>query len=307
MRCPNCEREMPDGERFCPHCGVPVSEVERCPHCGAALLPGERFCGECGREVKVVDLQAGAGRLTVPKTRSPWLWVGIAVGTLALLACIGACVVFVLLPGAPTPTATATSTPEPTVTPTPSLQLGAVLYQEDFRAPGAEWEISDAEDIEYRIDAEAYSIEVRKANWMAWEDTDGDYGDFVLEFDATLVEGDAYNAYGCLFRYQGQNNHYELDINGNGSFAIGKDVDNEWSQLVEWIPSTAIKPRGETNHIRLVAQGDTFMVYINDQWVHTFSDTTFASGDVAFVVTAYDDPPGRATFDNVVVWEIAAP
>ena len=39
MRCPNCEAQVPDGERFCPHCGVPIEGVELEPRLS---LEGER-------------------------------------------------------------------------------------------------------------------------------------------------------------------------------------------------------------------------------------------------------------------------
>ena len=68
MICPNCEAQVPDGERFCPHCGVPLGDVHKCPHCGAALLTGERFCGECGKPVEV-ELPPAQPQGTVPGRR----------------------------------------------------------------------------------------------------------------------------------------------------------------------------------------------------------------------------------------------
>ena len=142
---------------------------------------------------------------------------------------------------------------------------------------------------------------------MAWNTTEGEYGDFVLEYDAALAEGEELNAYGVLFRYQGKANHYELDLNGVGSYAVGKDVDDEWTQIIEWTSSAAIRPAGEVNRVRLVAFGDTFILYINDQFVDEFTDASLSSGDIAPVVTAYDNPPARAIFDNLAVWGVGPP
>jgi hypothetical protein len=58
------------------------------------------------------------------------------------------------------------------------------------------------------------------------------------------------------------------------------------------------------NRVRLIAQGDQFEVIVNDQSVARFVDDTYSGGDIAPVVTAYDAPPARATFDNIRIWEI---
>ena len=332
MRCPNCEAEIPEGEKFCPQCGVPVEGASKCPYCGAAMLPDEQFCGQCGREVKraappvatappppagVVPPPAAAA---APKKRSPWIWIGIAVGVFVVLACSGICLVSVIIPAlrptptpAPTstplppPTLVPTATPIPTATPTPGPQAGALMYEEDFTAPGEEWQVKDAGDAVYALDGQAYSIQVNKQSWMAWNATKGDYADFMLQFDATLVEGDKDNAIGALFRFVDKNNYYELDINGNQSYSVGADVDDTWTQIVSWTQNTAIKPLGQTNRVRLMAYGSTFSLYVNEQFVGQFSDSTFSSGDVAVVVTSYDNPPARATFDNIKVWQLQAP
>ena len=115
------------------------------------------------------------------------------------------------------------------------------------------------------------------------------------------------NAYGFLFRMQDKNNHYELDINGQGSYAIGKDVDDEWTQIIDWTRHPAIRPMDEVNRVRLIAYGNDFYLYVNDQFVDGFSDSSLLSGDIAPVVTAYSSPPARAVFDNLQIWDVELP
>lgn len=313
MRCQNCEEQIPEGERFCPHCGVPVGDVVKCTHCGAALLPGERFCGECGREMKAAVPPPGVKPPASGK-RSPWLWVAIAVAGIAILGCLACIVIAIISPptSTPTPAWTATFTPippptlppTPTPTPTPSLRPSVLLYEEDFTSPSEAWEIEDVGNAEYKLDGGTYSIEVRQESWMAWNTAGEGFSDFVLDLDALLVEGSQDNSYGCLFRYQDKNNHYELSITGNQSYSFGKDVDGEWTQIVEWTSSNAIKPTGQVNHIRLIAYGDDFSLYVNGQFVDEFTDPSFLDGEIAPVVTAYDEPPTRATFDNIKIWDV---
>ena len=311
MRCTNCETEIPAGEKFCPQCGVPVGTVEKCPHCGAALLPGERFCGECGREV-TTDPGAEFG---LPSTAAPdgkqrpwWVWVVIGLIGLILIGCVAICgvVAIPVLLATPTPTLTPfpTVTPTPTPVPTPSIRAGTLLLEEDFTSPGDVWGISKEEDIEYKLDGAKYSIEVNKENWIAWNTLEEDLDDFIIQFETTLVDGEMFNASGLFFRYQDKDNFYSVELNGNAKYTIGKEIDGEWSDIVDWTASAAISALGEVNVVRLVVYGNTFALYINDQFVDEFTDTTFLSGDVALHVTAYDTPPVRATFDNLQIWEI---
>jgi len=220
----------------------------------------------------------------------------------------------------PTPAATAlpTATLSPTLAPTATpaskattepgtdvtVEPGGPLYVEDFSSPGTEWEISENEEARYRIDGGAYSIEVIKANWIAWNLIGQELADFEVEFEVALVEGDRYNDAGLLFRFQDADNYYEIDINGEGSFAIGKEVNDEWVQIVEWTSDPSIQPFGQVNRVRLVAEGTQFTLYVNDEYLAYFADDSFGSGGIGPVVTAYDEPSARATFDNITIREV---
>jgi hypothetical protein len=250
--------------------------------------------------------------------RPKWLWplVGVAAAGL-LVVLVLTCVVGIPLinrlargtPVAPatlappTPTQSApTKTPQPTAT--RILQARDPIYQEDFTAPGDEWEISTSENAEYRVLGGVYSIQVSQENWIAWNSIGQYLDDFEVEFEVTLTEGDSYNDAGLLFRFQDRDNYYELDINGEGSLAVGKQIDGEWYQILDWETFPAIQPLGAVNRVRLIAEGDRFTVIVNDDPVAEFRDDTHTSGDIAPVVTAYDDPPARATFDNIRIWAL---
>jgi hypothetical protein len=323
MRCTNCESEIPEGEKFCPHCGVPVGVLVKCPHCDAALLPGERFCGECGRDVTTAtadaaeDAAAGTGETVgrgapsataAAKAKRPtWFWIAIGAGALLIVACIAVCSLTalpsILATPTPTPSPTPTSTPTPTPTPEPAVQAGMLLVKETFDQVPEGWDLGNVSDVEYALQDGQYSIKVVQEQWMAWQYLGEEWGDFVVEVETTLIEGEIYNSSGIFFRYQDRDNFYSLDINGNGKYTVGKEVEGEYSDIIDWTSSGALAPLGSPNVIRLVAYGNTFTLYINDQYVDTFTDTDFNSGDIAVKVTAYDTPPARATFDNLSVWD----
>lgn len=50
MKCPNCQFENPDDNRFCRECGEKL--LSACPECGVEIFPGDKFCGKCGRNLK---------------------------------------------------------------------------------------------------------------------------------------------------------------------------------------------------------------------------------------------------------------
>lgn len=104
MRCPQCEAEVLDQDRFCYACGADLSvrppaagpaartsaarPVLSCRQCGKALDPADRFCGYCGAEVSFSGMARppdsatpsavpASGRQTTPlapqASRSHWV------------------------------------------------------------------------------------------------------------------------------------------------------------------------------------------------------------------------------------------
>lgn len=46
--CRGCQANVPEGARFCPQCGRPVSEPPTCPNCHTTVPEGAKFCVSCG-------------------------------------------------------------------------------------------------------------------------------------------------------------------------------------------------------------------------------------------------------------------
>ena len=63
MICSKCGNEVPEGKKFCGHCGNPMTITETkglvCSKCGSPITPGKKFCGKCGSPVSA-DSQAAA-------------------------------------------------------------------------------------------------------------------------------------------------------------------------------------------------------------------------------------------------------
>ena len=53
MKCPKCQHENPQENRYCRKCGKEL--LLSCSKCGAAVLSDDLFCGKCGQELRKVD------------------------------------------------------------------------------------------------------------------------------------------------------------------------------------------------------------------------------------------------------------
>jgi class 3 adenylate cyclase/tetratricopeptide (TPR) repeat protein len=49
MKCPKCQTENPDTQKFCGQCGAKLEKI--CPNCGEGNPPEYGFCGECGHNL----------------------------------------------------------------------------------------------------------------------------------------------------------------------------------------------------------------------------------------------------------------
>ena len=64
MKCPNCQAENPDKQKFCGECGIKLLQI--CPKCNAENPPDHKFCGECGHALKETKKS-----VTKPKPKKP--------------------------------------------------------------------------------------------------------------------------------------------------------------------------------------------------------------------------------------------
>ncbi len=49
MKCPRCQSQNPEENRFCRDCGTKL--LSACPQCGAEVPQGDKFCGKCGHSL----------------------------------------------------------------------------------------------------------------------------------------------------------------------------------------------------------------------------------------------------------------
>lgn len=166
---------------------------------------------------------------------------------------------------------------QPAPTPPPALAAPAegdeggtagTLYETDFSGDEAlaDWELFDdgiiaaaGEDgrlvvsVDSLMDAGGYS----GLNYTV--------GDFVLNVDATKLDGPDNNAIFVVFRLADGENYNRFDISSDGYYSLSRVRDGVQTVVSDWMPSPAINTGDETNELRVEAVGDTFRFEVNGE------------------------------------------
>ncbi len=320
MQCPDCGAYYSEEDEFCGECGLRFSpEASSQPK--NAEAEAETSPTEPG------DAQDLAGDLVAPALPGPTpvasmpkrgnlLPIVIAGGVALLLVCLGATAAIVLFfirvePAAPPPTAIVVqeelaATP---LAPVKMPELGALLYEETFDGFGSDWSMFGDEDTNVGLANGAYHIAVYRTNYMAWgiPVSAPDFGDMVLEVDARQSSGPLDNTFGVLVRYledDEQYSYYWFQISGDGFYSVDLSWEDEWTSLVGWEPSPAIRTGLRvTNRVRVSCTGGQFSFYVNGVHLVDLVDDTIGRGSIGLAAGAIDEAGVAVEFDDLKVYE----
>ncbi len=178
---------------------------------------------------------------------------------------------------------------------------------------GARWD--DDKNNGCFFSGSAYHVVENKANFYnTCAATGSNYSNFTFETQMLIKTGGADAGGGLIFRANENNSqYYRLFIGTDGSYFVLVSVDSTGSgssgnarQLVLDTASAFNTGLGATNTIAIVARGNTFSFYVNQQLVgHAFTDSTYTSGQVGFDAGGADGKtPTDVVFTNVKVWQL---
>ncbi len=189
---------------------------------------------------------------------------------------------------------------DPAVPPPPPEN---VLFQDDFSDSNSGWEVGDYDDGDVGYKDGVYFVTSVNLETLMWGVAGRSFDNVIIEVDAIQVAAGSTNdnAYGVACREQGSGDGYYLRISGDGYYSIAKAANGEFTALVEWAESSAIKQGNATNHIRAVCNGTTLELFVNGQSAGSVQDSTFTSGDIALTATTYEDGETEVHFDNLMV------
>jgi hypothetical protein len=210
----------------------------------------------------------------------------------------------VTLPAAtPTPSATPppTETPTPAATPTPdpNLGVGASVYEDTF--DGARWGWTFQDDVVNFSLGDGQLNAVMSRSDAFWRISSGP--DFVRAADQQVRLAARANLcyendeYGLLFK-----------VNCRGQARVELMRDSVPSVLLDWTASPAITTGAPAENALLVwAAKDQMHFYVNDKYVGSVTDKSFAEGDVGVYLRDRTNGGLSVSFTTLTIKAVTLP
>ena len=181
-------------------------------------------------------------------------------------------------------------------------------FADAFGDPGSGWTTTDTEQLSISYEDGALHFRVDAPDTAAWAVAGKRADDFILDVDATQVEGPDNNHYGVIVRYTDNKNFYRLDVSGDGYYSLQRYRDGEWETLIDWRESEAIRQGATTNHLQVIAEGSRLTWIVNGAVVDSIEDADIPVGDVGLTAGTFPDETGvHVTFDNFQVKPLERP
>lgn len=216
-------------------------------------------------------------------------------------------------------------------------EAGKVVYLATFDGFNEDWNQAQGRLRTQILDTGVLRLDVGDTNSIPFSEAKQHFGDFDLRVQSTPIDGPLNNGYGVIFRLQTKNNNapgdndfYLFMISSDGYYQVSRSINGQQKVLSLWIPSDAVQQGiGVTNALRVVAKGDRFQFYINNQLVSlcipddpeaestynqftgecvggqmldTLTDSSIPSGQIGVVAQTFDESGVVVDFDNLVVY-----
>ncbi|NTW01391.1 MAG: hypothetical protein HGA19_08775 [Oscillochloris sp.] len=291
---------MPD--QICPSCGATINAPQHsCPTCGAALLAPPAL----------VSSIAQIETPTAPRGERRLFWTLFAsIGCLSLLFLVSSVglLLFMLfgrsafgheLPPTLVPVSTMVALADAPPVAEPNTASDVLIY-DDFSRPQRSVLTAEEDEISRAVfEDDAYLIEVKKTNTLAWALTEGIYDDAIIEVDASIDSGADVVAAGLIFHYQDGRNFYLFSVANDGYYALEMLKDDEWRTLIDWTPSDVIKSTHNT--LCVETKGNRITLKANGEILESTEDDSFSKGDIGLAVSSFDVSQVAIRFDNLLI------
>jgi hypothetical protein len=182
---------------------------------------------------------------------------------------------------------------------------GPVSISDDFSGNAHRWDSSQTQ-----VAGGAYELTLDLDNFDSYGLYLGgsDITDFDMAVDATLVAGPPDAEYGVRFRQSAPDDHLIFSISPSGFYRLARVKDKQYTSLVPWTRDDRIRTGvGATNRLRVVAEGQKIVGYINDAEVLAYDDPAPQAGQLTLGLVTFAQGGLSVRFDNVAGFALAAP
>lgn len=177
---------------------------------------------------------------------------------------------------------------------------GTQLLADPFDDNLLDWEEFYRSASESKVEDGVLRVRTREEQYFDYSTLPIEFEDFDISVDARREEGPRDGYYGIAFRVS-RTGSYLFLVTADGYMEVGRFTSDDYTPLVKYARSDAIKRGDETNRLHVVAKGSAFVFYINDQQVAALRDDAIGGGFVGLASGTYNDTDMIAVFDNVEI------
>jgi hypothetical protein len=174
---------------------------------------------------------------------------------------------------------------------------GPVQIVDDFSVASERWDRSQT-----RIADGAYELRLDLANFDSYGLFlgEGDIRDFDLAVDAVQIAGPTEGEFGIRFRQRAPDDHLMFSISASGYYRLLRVRERTYTSLVPWTRHEGIQAgSGQTNRLRLVADGAQISGFINGVEVLSYEDREPQAGQLTLGLVTFDQGDLVVRFDNL--------
>lgn len=274
-----------------------------CPRCRMPIPPDGTYCSTCG--LRITQVRSGTSTQQIrpsfrPKTtkdQSLRLHRSVLMYCTSAFLFVVTCALFVLhFTGIPQLSLLTSGASHPKVI-TYALPKGTPLFADSFSSDAYGWNLqSSPGNYTVTLGNGVLGLQAEKHN-LLWELLPGErtFSNFTLTVQAVLSQGDQNNGYGVYIRGTSDQEtdlatYYRFELYGDGSYAIFKGMNHSEgisvaTKMVDYTLNPAIRERGKTNQIMIIAKGAALSFVVNGQLLKSITDTSFSSGSIALFVS----------------------
>jgi hypothetical protein len=180
---------------------------------------------------------------------------------------------------------------------------GAILYKEPFDGSGSGWPQASDADAETSIHDGRYRIEVLNAFSYVYlrNDEQGPYTDLCYAARVWDRSNEAGQSTGLAFRWTDDGRFYLFSISPDSGMVVFAIFTDGRARAIRATNCSAIRGVGEENRIRVIAQGDHFLFFVNDELAFDEYDSRLVAGGIGVSGASWETIPAVLEFDDLTV------